>query len=170
MPRRKWTWEEMLHGSNRPGHMFAAWVVGGFVFFLGIYFNDLWLIRCGFTVAVWEWLCTPDVDYAARRRPNGWFWRIICAFWLPYSWMVPHRSRFSHSLLYGLPCRVLYIVCWPILLWIVLVTLGGENPDINWIAFDPRRYTWLLAGAALADIVHLAKDGYGLVEMLAGKG
>ena len=62
------------------------------------------------------------------------------------------------------------MVCWPILLWIVLVTLGGENPDINWIAFDPRRYTWLLAGAALADIVHLAKDGYGLVEMLAGKG
>lgn len=171
MPRRRWTWEAMLYGSNRPGHMFAAWLMSGTVVLIGAHSDNPWLVRCGLTIAAWEWLCTPDVDYAALRKPDSPFWWIICTFWLPYSWAVPHRSRFSHSLLYGLPCRFLYVVSLPLMLWWMgSVMLAGESPHINWAAFDPRRYTWLLAGAALADMIHLAKDGYSLAEMIEGKG
>ena len=50
---KKWTWEAMICGSNRPGHMFAACVVSGIVVLLGVHFDRPWLIYCGLTVAVW---------------------------------------------------------------------------------------------------------------------
>ncbi|MEL7313561.1 MAG: DUF2227 family putative metal-binding protein [Cyanobacteria bacterium J06559_3] len=172
--RQQWTWEAMLRGSNRPGHMFAAGAACTVFLLLGNHFINGWLIKCGLTIFAWEWSCTPDVDCAAQRKPNPkteFFWTLVCLVWRPYSWLVPHRSRWSHSLLFGLPLRFLYITSIPLGLGTVLFTATqGESPAIALSFVSLQDFTWLFAGAAIADVVHLAKDGYSIVEMLEGKG
>ena len=172
--RQHWTWDEMLLGSNRPGHMFAAGITGAVFLLLGAHCNNDWLVKCGCVVVAWEWACTPDVDYASRRKPDPsteFFWTLVCLLWRPYSWLVPHRSRWSHSLLFGLPLRFVYATSLPLGLGILLATvIQGEPPAIALSALPLQDYSWLLAGAAIADVVHLAKDGYSIVEMLEGRG
>ena len=130
-----------LLGSDRPGHLFAATVTGLGILAIAYVIGSPWLAGVGLVTIGWEWLATPDVDYAEKRRPltkicnvlqkkrthpfikllqftSALIWAMICWCWQPYGWLVPHRSKYSHSLTVGLPCRLLYViaiawvVCW----------------------------------------------------------
>jgi hypothetical protein len=128
-----------LMGSDRPGHLAAIVGVGGLVIITGTVIGSPWLMGVGGLAILWEWACTPDVDLVENRKPlkklamrckkrgsfivrlwrvvTGLLWCLICWLWWPYGYLVSHRSKFSHSLTVGLPCRLLYVLCVLWLLW-----------------------------------------------------
>lgn len=173
-------WDKMLFGSDRPGHLFAAFMVGVLVITAGYYVGRPWLWRLGLGVWLWEWACTPDVDDAWRRKPDSIHWALICLLWIPYSWAVPHRNKFSHSLIFGTTCRLLYVV-----LALALLSLVWREPfqfavGDAWqlsrasgiptaIALLWGRWSNIVAIAVVGDITHMLKDGYGPLWILFGK-
>jgi uncharacterized metal-binding protein len=175
-------WQAMIFGSDRPGHLFAITVTGGALIVAGAFLGP-WLSGVGTLAILWEWACTPDVDYAENRslKKGNPLWQLICLAWLPYGELVRHRSKLSHSLAFGLPCRFAYVV---LLLW-VLAWCGFTGPyDWAWgevwglwehqsgaeaLALFIDRWSMMLIGAALGDTVHLLKDDYNLIEVIWGK-
>jgi len=181
-------WEAMIFGSDRPGHLFAIGVTGGLLMIAGAFLGP-WLSGVGALAIAWEWACTPDVDVSEQRsldkawREGGPLWFIICVVWRPYGYVVGHRSKLSHSLAMGLPCRFAYVVV--LLLW-ALAGVGFTGPyDWVWgeiaaawsgqgsgpaIALFLDRWSMALAAAVLGDTVHLLKDGYEIPdEVIWGK-
>ena len=229
-----------LLGSDRPGHLFAATVTGIFLIVTGFIVGWPALMGIGAICIVWEWSCTPDVDYANRRKPlakvrkalrkrcsrrkrgsrlikllqivSALLWTLICWLWWPYGWMVSHRNKYSHSLAYGLPCRLLYavtavclmslwlqpaIATWLIgdlvtaflqsdaMHWFAVAQDAGSTLDVLWsfikgVALLPEaiwtvlkliaeRWSIVIMGAAIGDVVHLSKDGYSLEKMVLGR-
>lgn len=49
----------------------------------------------------------PDLDTASRQYSR---WSIFKFLWLPYSAFFPHRSRWSHGLIFGTLIRVVYFL------------------------------------------------------------
>lgn len=49
----------------------------------------------------------PDLDTASRQYSRWSFARVL---WLPYRWCFPHRSRWSHGLVFGTLFRVIYFM------------------------------------------------------------
>jgi uncharacterized metal-binding protein len=93
-----------------------------------------------------EHWASPDRDLEENRK-----WSLSKAYWWFYGGRVDHRSIWSHSLLLGLPVRLLWGF------WPVLLPIGLLAP------------TWLapvLIGAIASDYTHLRLDGYTLPEML----
>jgi uncharacterized metal-binding protein len=176
-------WQAMVFGSDRPGHLFAASMVAAGFVGVGIWLAWPWLVGVGYTVLFWEWFATPDVDMSERRSlgKGDVVWRFICLMWRPYGAITPHRSKFSHSLAIGLPCRLGYCVA---VLW-GLSWLGWSWPyDWAWgdawalwndydaagaILLFLSRWTQFLVGAAIADATHLMKDSYTVEQMIWGK-
>ena len=149
----------LLTDSNRSGHLFAAGVVGAVI--------AAYNLPLGASVLLWEWFATPDMDINTRRpkRLAGWLW---VTFWRPWTRRVPHRSRLSHSLLFGTTCRLAYVLAVPALL------LLFPHSIFNWIweghqGLVLRVLETIVMGAVISDTVHLFKDGYGLVELFIGE-
>lgn len=148
--------------SNRDGHMTAAVVVGAVIAIAGAA-NDLdWLFNAGLVVVAWEWLATPDVDYANKRTADSIEWMLVCLLWFPFSALVKHRSVFSHSLLVGLPVRMAYVTL------LIGVPLNHFSDGMVWEAVSTH-WQSLLLGCAISDTVHLFKDGYHPVNVIFGK-
>lgn len=148
--------------SNRDGHMTAVCIVGGMLFFCAASVGIQWLMWSGPVAIFWEWFATPDVDYASKRSPHSLEWAIVCTLWLPFSWAVSHRSILSHSLLLGLPIRLLYVFL------LAVLPLDHFNPGL--IAWLWQHWLPILGGCAIADTTHLLKDGYWPAEIIFGKG
>jgi hypothetical protein len=155
-------WRAMVLGSDRPGHLFAAAVTAIAMGVVAVLLRSPWVGQAGLVVVLWEWACTPDVDLANQRnrRRGSVLWRLLCWLWLPYAVLVGHRSRFSHSLALGLPCRLAYVGIVPL----ALVATGRLS-----LAWAGEHLVVLLTGAAIADTVHLLKDGYSLEQILWGQ-
>lgn len=49
----------------------------------------------------------PDLDTSSRQYSR---WSIFKFLWLPYSTFFPHRSRWSHGLIFGTLFRVIYFL------------------------------------------------------------
>ncbi|PZV05772.1 MAG: hypothetical protein DCF32_10680 [Leptolyngbya sp.] len=175
--------QKMLMGSDRPGHLFAAVVAGATVATIGALILSPWLATIGAIVPIWEWAATPDVDVADQRsRSKGSIlWRAICCLWFPYGKLVGHRSRLSHSLAFGLPCRVCYVFLVAAIAaqlgisapWSFLMGGAGQlwadgYPMLAVAAVLSQWATLLLAGA-IADTVHMLKDNYTPEEVVWGK-
>lgn len=102
-------------------------------------------------------LITPDFDidhpiYVQRKFIQrtwilGWLW---VWYWLPYSRLVSHRSRISHSWPLGTVIRFLYLFLPP---YILLLYLGFN------FTVDPILVGFLLLGWSIPDWDHLHKDG-----------
>jgi uncharacterized metal-binding protein len=85
---------------------------------------------------------------------------------MPYGWAVPHRSKFSHSLTIGLPCRFLYAllvvsVLWPSVFdWAISASLqqlvNGEA--IAWLLSAPAQSPLDAFWAILKGLVLLPGD------------
>jgi len=180
------TWRQakaMLFGSDRPGHLFAAVVAGSAIAVAGAITMDSWLVQVGLLVPAWEWACTPDVDLANQRnrRRGSIFWRLICWLWWPYGVAVGHRSKLSHSLMFGLPCRLAYVAAAIALIgylgivgpWEFLVgdvaQLWNHGHIQAAIAHLAGRLSMVLLAATIGDTVHMVKDNYSIQEIIWGK-
>ena len=166
-PNTTRTRSDTILGSNRKGHLFAASVGAIVVTGVGIVNRNTDLAMIGGGIIAWEWACTCDVDIAWKRKPKGLVWTLICCAWTPYSWVVPHRSEFSHSLLIGTPLRMLYVVAIASLFGL----LFGQslNEIIEAAILHWPLVLRLLGSAILADTIHLWKDDYSASELFMGK-
>jgi uncharacterized metal-binding protein len=88
----------------------------------------------------------PDLDTVSRPYTR---WGPARALWLPYQYFFPHRSRFSHGLVFGALLRVIYFLGTVSLLSLIGAYLyqtfsGGRPPGIGEIAS-----LWTPVGTAL---------------------
>lgn len=132
---------------------------------INAYFNVVDLPFLGLGVFMWELIATPDVDHPghkvlASRNPVSFMWKLA---WTPYRLLLKatkhlgindrqHRSKFSHSLVFGTTTRLAYVLAFTLPLFEYL-----------------PRLAWLVHIAVLADIVHMVMDGYNPVEIVVGK-
>ena len=171
----------LMRDSNRPGHMFAATACGAVVCGVGVAQGIPWVIQMGATIPLWEGFATPDMDHSSRRFRGGLVKKVWLLCWLPYQRLVPHRSSLSHSLLIGLPIRLLYVASLALTMWLAWQWVAYQvSPDIvwDWVQANPTKfgdwllsYAWVAAAAAISDFIHLMKDGYlrhGLKKILFG--
>lgn len=106
-------------------------------------------------------IISPDLDvedgfyglHVLRRCPKvgkliSMAWRV---FWYPYSRLVPHRSRFSHSIGLGTLGRIAYLFGF-IFLFCVLT---GTGLDVS----SQYLFAWSL-GLGLADALHITMDHF----------
>ncbi len=97
------------------------------------------------------WL-TPDLDLSTSRPSRRW--GMLRLFWLPYTWLFPHRGL-SHLPLLGAFTRVLYLAALAgVGLW-ALDSLGYRF-QLNF----PLGQGWLsfFTGILIADLIHLLLD------------
>jgi hypothetical protein len=156
-----------LFNSNREGHLFAASVVGLGLAAASWRMIDGELLRysatmTGILVPLWELFATPDMDHSSRKMGGTLFRCLWVLFWGPYRALVPHRSRWSHSLLIGTPARMLYVWGVPLL----LTRQWWQGVDVSMlVALSP-----FVIAPFVADTVHLLKDGYySPLDMLLGR-
>lgn len=94
-------------------------------------------------------MLSPDLD--TKSRPY-YRWGMIRGIWLPYRWLVPHRSPISHSLVISSLLRLLYLlllslVLLPFRVDLVSSTFNGSNI-----------VTSIVIGSILADSLHIITD------------
>lgn len=152
--------------SNRTGHVAAAAVFGLGILAAAAIIRSPGLVISAVTIPLWELCCTPDVDINTRSSRKGpWYRRLWVLWWKPYARMVSHRSKWSHSLFWGLPLRFIWGPMF--FLWALMLLPGPQatftaKALITW-------WPWVLTGCVVADTVHMLKDGYGLVQIMFGK-
>lgn len=59
----------------------------------------------------------PDLDINSKQYKR---WGIFKWLWLPYMYLVPHRSRFSHGLIFGPIFRCIYFIIMVVLTFIFM--------------------------------------------------
>lgn len=144
--------------SNRTGHLCAAATTALGIVAAALFLGNTRLLATAAGTFFWELWATPDMDHASRSIWGSPWRRLWVIYWRPYARLVKHRSKLSHSLLFGLPTRLLYGLA-P--LWIY-AQATGLNAISQWTLYA-------LAGCAIADTVHMIKDQYGLGEIFFGK-
>lgn len=95
-------------------------------------------------------MLSPDLD--TRSRPY-YRWGMIRGIWLPYRWLVPHRSPISHSFVIGSLLRLIYLL---LLLSLALTPFGIDlvSMTIN----DGGVVLSIVIGSILADGLHIIAD------------
>lgn len=149
--------------SNRKGHVAAAAATGVVVMGYSVYSGAPPIGITALTIFAWELYATPDMDHSSRRVWGSIWRKLWVLYWYPYAQCISHRSRWSHSLLFGLPLRLLYGLA-PFWFWV-----GYQWWYVGTIPRVLELFPFVLTGCVLADIVHLVKDGYGPVKVLLGR-
>lgn len=84
----------------------------------------------------------------------GWLWAL---FWFPYARLIPrHRHLLSHLPLLGTGLRLLYLLAFFALGWLLLGRFV-ELPAFRTLVFHPLAL-WAAAGLAVVDALHSAMD------------
>jgi uncharacterized metal-binding protein len=114
-------------------------------------------------------IVTPDLDVDRGCRAfhvveetvgkiPALIWRII---WLPYSWLIPHRSPLSHLPLIGTALRLGYLLGAMLLIWYLASQTGVVSPvrlqGEAGLLSQPLLW-WLIIGLALSDGLHFLMD------------
>jgi uncharacterized metal-binding protein len=114
--------------------------------------GTLWLVGAHVVSGV---LFSPDLDLDSAIDDR---WGIFYWIWRPYTWALPHRHFWSHSLIFAPLLRLAYfyvVVSSLLFSWVwLLAQLGVVVPDYHWQLYDALR-AWLSAnpGARLAVLV-----------------
>lgn len=169
---------KLLGGSNRSQHLPANYIAAGIITAADLFITlnipdslalELW--QWSLTVPIpslgdpslalvtglsclaverWAW---PDRDIEHKRSNKGFH-----QYWLLYEKLIPyHRHPLSHSLLWGLPLRLLWGF-WPLL----LLPFMGYSVSMLVLARA-------VIGAIASDCAHYTLDGFSLAEMITGK-
>ena len=159
-----------IFDSNRTGHMFAAISASIGVTIAAHHYGIPVLQKAGPVIFLFELVASPDVDVEQRKPKRGKPLRNLWVrFWDPFAEIIPHRSKWSHSLLIGTPFRMFYLTFPFLLIGIVAAFFRGYDvmawakltltepwPFLKWL----WSLRWLAIAAWLNDCVHLFKDGY----------
>lgn len=95
-------------------------------------------------------MLSPDLD--TRSRPY-YRWGMIRGIWLPYRWLVPHRSVLSHSFVISSLLRLIYLL---LLLSLALVPFGVDLMSMTINGGDV--VISIVIGSILADSLHIIAD------------
>jgi len=105
---------------------------------------------------------TPDADHLAMTREEyramkrwGLFGVLLVAYMTPYAYLIPHRSKLSHTIFPGTLIRMAYMSIIPTLL--IIVSMKWLNID----TFPYWLYIGLFFGWAAQDSLHYIRDGIG---------
>src|SRR5687767_13587351 len=73
------------------------------------YVTGSWIasLICGAAFIFGGLMFGPDLDTISRPYAR---WGPARTIWLPYRYFFPHRSRFSHGLIFGALLRVVYLL------------------------------------------------------------
>lgn len=119
-------------------------------------------------------ILTPDLDQPTYNRIEN-KWRnssnpliamtgmLYVALWMPYAYMIPHRSWASHTPIVGTALRILYIlVVLSIIMLLVGMFVSGWHDMIPalwaWIPNNFEQLSPLIYGLALSDFMHWVLD------------
>jgi uncharacterized metal-binding protein len=88
---------------------------------------------CGVAFIFGGLMFGPDLDTVSRPYSR---WGPVRGIWLPYRYFFPHRSRFSHGLIFGALIRVIYFLGVVTLICLVSAYLyqtfnGGRLPGVS---------------------------------------
>lgn len=122
------------------------------------YFTGDWILTAIITATMifGGLMFGPDLDIQSRQYAR---WGPIRFLWWPYKVMMPHRSRWSHSILLGTIIRVIYFLAVVTLilaasLYIRDVYIKGAEQGVGeltgafarvWEIFSPIRRDYLIA-------------------------
>lgn len=99
----------------------------------------------------------PDLDHRnmtqteyRAMRELGFVGSLLVAYFMPYGYLLPHRSFMSHSPLISTVIRFIYLFWWLFLLiyWVDLTVL------IN----NMMLFVGMYLGLSLADLIHIVLD------------
>lgn len=95
----------------------------------------------------------PDLDTLSRPYTR---WGPVRPIWLPYRHFFPHRSRFSHGLLFGALFRVIYFLGVATLIFLIGITLYRMASTGGVPGYAEIRNFWSPIGIALRS--HLGNE------------
>lgn len=107
--------------------------------------------------------CTPDLDQIGLSSDEGRAMRkfgmlgvLWVMYWMPYAYLIPHRSPLSHWPYLGALIRILYLS----IPWVILLVVTGWW---TWFQqFDPKEmavcFLGFWNGLSWADTIHFALD------------
>lgn len=88
----------------------------------------------------------PDLDTVSRPYTR---WGPVRTIWLPYRHFFPHRSRFSHGLLFGALFRVIYFLGVATLIFLLGMTLYGMASTGGFPGYAEILSFWSPVGSVL---------------------
>ncbi|HEX8220548.1 MAG TPA: metal-binding protein [Chloroflexia bacterium] len=114
-------------------------------------------------------LFSPDLDTQSTPYRR---WGLLRGLWLPYRYLVPHRSWISHSFLFGPLLRIVYFTVMLSLLSLVLLALVNLFSPIDptgtllqlatttgrWLQDHPAAIAYTLLGFVLGGASHTIAD------------
>lgn len=124
-------------------------------------------------------IITPDLDYideydifsgklitriAGKVHAIGDLWRL---YWFGYGRLFPHRSFWSHAPFIGTAIRVIYILLWPSLIYVlwyftferaIILEAVRAYLDVLKAMISTPIYRQLFAGLCISDTLHLIFD------------
>lgn len=117
---------------------------------------EVYGLACAVThLAATIWL-SPDLDTNSAIAKR---WGPLGAIWLPYKWLIPHRSWLSHSGISG-ALRLLYLYL--AIAIIAFVTSFGHWQLLeainHFITSNATLVVLTIVGAVTADLVHVCAD------------
>ena len=160
--------------------MAAAITVSAIAVGTGVYLNNPFVVKMGAVVWIFEWLASPDMDSRShqvnRKHNNSVQRRIWLSYWYLYRRFIPHRSPLSHSLLIGMPLRLLHLAL-PVAVICYLAAPGASIYMWELVRNNPEaalatgaQYDWFLYGAVLSNVTHFVKDGFWFpIDWIFGK-
>jgi uncharacterized metal-binding protein len=169
---------QLVKGTNRDSHLrLNLWVTALLFGFATIQYLDGsddagWWIGVAIVCRMTEVFISPDVDQAnlwGAKRGNI----IYRIWWSLFGALTPHRSKMSHSLLLGLPCRLTWAFVPFFFIAYGAYEIGwldsNQIQDAFFLVKENNWYSMVLLGAFISDFFHLVLDDYGLVEIIFGK-
>jgi uncharacterized metal-binding protein len=129
-------------------------------FLVGYVITEDWtLSACASAGCLLGVVLSPDLDISAITHSESVVYRIspifgaaFQMFWLPYSWLMPHRSPVSHAPIVSTLIRDLYLSI-PIL----LLGVWMDIPVWTVLPFVPYIIAFLV-GQCFSDVLHWIKD------------
>jgi uncharacterized metal-binding protein len=107
-----------------------------------------------------SYFMSPDLDIRSAIAPR---WGPFAVLWKPYEIAIPHRSWLSHSGLSAL-LRLIYIALIASIIASAAGIISGWRDTGFWLYATansyPRETMLILAGAIIADMLHVAADWF----------
>lgn len=107
-------------------------------------------------------ICDPDLDQISITGAEGRAMRqfgllgvLYSAYWMPYAYLIPHRSWVSHSIGISTAIRLIYLMLIPLGVATYLGVVYMDDTTMTLLIYI-FGYVWM--GLTLADSVHIILD------------
>ena len=134
---------------------------GPFGLCIGFFFGLKYGLLSGFAFLFGGLWLSPDLDIHSKSLQR---WGVLKIIWLPYRYLIRHRSLFSHGPFIGTVLRGLYLSLVILTIENILKLIGFENPFnlveqvLTRFQKDPRELISIFIGLEASSWLHIIKD------------